>query len=104
MTEVLYSFILAGIVILAGFFGHAFFDKNKIPDVIALIAIGIILGPVSGLASAVLATLPAAAGVSGTESFVTITFGVIIVTNILLTIGMFFIGPGSSDDSEECAS
>ncbi|MFZ3209657.1 MAG: cation:proton antiporter [Geobacteraceae bacterium] len=42
-----------------------------------------------GLASAVLATLPAAAGVAGTELFVSITFGVIIVTNILLTVGMW---------------
>ncbi|MDD2732906.1 MAG: cation:proton antiporter [Desulfuromonadaceae bacterium] len=50
-----------------------------------------------GLASAVLATLPVAAGVAGTEGFVTITFGVIIVTNILLTIGMFFLGLGNSE-------
>lgn len=49
MTEVSYSFILAGIVILAGFFGNVFFEKTKIPDVIALLAIGIVLGPVSGL-------------------------------------------------------
>lgn len=44
-----------------------------------------------GLASAVLATLPAAAGVAGTESFVAVTFGVIIITSILLTVGLFFI-------------
>lgn len=54
-----------------------------------------------GLASAVLATLPAAAGVKGTESFVTVTFGVIIVTNILLTIGMFFIGSNGNSSAEE---
>ncbi|MDD2856894.1 MAG: hypothetical protein PHU01_15355, partial [Desulfuromonadaceae bacterium] len=53
-----------------------------------------------GLASAVLATLPAAAGVVGTESFVTITFGVIIVTNVLLTLGMFFIGSGKNHQGE----
>ena len=47
-----------------------------------------------GLASAVLATLPAAAGVAGTQSFVSITFAVIIATNILLTLGMSFIRPG----------
>jgi len=45
-----------------------------------------------GLASAVLATLPAAAGVAGTESFVAVTSGVIIITNILLTVGLFFTG------------
>jgi len=49
MTEVSYAFILAGIVILAGFFGSVFFERTKIPDVIALLAIGIMLGPVSGL-------------------------------------------------------
>ncbi len=50
-----------------------------------------------GLASAVLATLPAAAGVAGTDNFVGITFGVIIISNILLTIGMFFIGSGDGE-------
>lgn len=49
MTEVSYAFILAGIVILAGFFGNVFFERTKVPDVIALLAIGIVLGPVSGL-------------------------------------------------------
>lgn len=51
-----------------------------------------------GLASAVLATLPSAAGVSGTENFVGITFGVIIVSNVLLTLGMFFNGAGKYQD------
>lgn len=51
MSEVSYSFILAGVVILAGFFGNQFFERTKIPDVIALLAIGIVLGPVSGLVS-----------------------------------------------------
>jgi len=54
-----------------------------------------------GLASAVLATLPAAAGVPGTESFVTITFGVIIASNVLLTLGMFFISSGNNDAAAE---
>lgn len=49
MTEVSYAFILAGVIILAGFFGNVFFEKTKIPDVISLLAIGIVLGPVSGL-------------------------------------------------------
>ena len=52
-----------------------------------------------GLASAVLATLPAAAGVAGTESFVAVTFGVIIITNTLLTIGLFFIGPENNENA-----
>lgn len=54
-----------------------------------------------GLASAVLATLPAAAGVAGTESFVAVTFGVIIVTNIMLTVGLFFIGAKSNKNITE---
>ncbi len=54
-----------------------------------------------GLASAVLATLPVAAGVAGTEDLVTITFGVIIATNVLLTIGMFFVGAGNGNTKEE---
>jgi cell volume regulation protein A len=54
-----------------------------------------------GLASAVLATLPAAVGVAGTENFIAITFGVIIVTNILLTVGMFFMGYSNGDKSAE---
>lgn len=49
MTEVAYAFILAGIIILAGFFGNQVFERTKVPDVIALLAIGIVLGPVSGL-------------------------------------------------------
>lgn len=49
MPQVSYVFILAGVVILAGFFGTVFFEKTKIPDAIVLLAIGIVLGPVSGL-------------------------------------------------------
>jgi cell volume regulation protein A len=49
MTEVSYAFILAGGIILAGFFGNLFFDRTKVPDVIALLGIGIVLGPISGL-------------------------------------------------------
>jgi len=51
MTEVSYAFILAGFIILAGFFGNLFFERTKVPDVIALLAVGIVIGPVSGLVS-----------------------------------------------------
>jgi len=54
-----------------------------------------------GLASAVLATLPVAAGVAGTESFVAVTSGVIIITNILLTIGLFFMGQDNNGNISE---
>jgi cell volume regulation protein A len=42
-----------------------------------------------GLASAVLATLPASVGVRGSEYFVDLTF-IIIFTNLLMTVGVFF--------------
>jgi cell volume regulation protein A len=42
-----------------------------------------------GLASAVLATLPAAARIEGSESFVDLTFAIIILTNLVMTIGVF---------------
>lgn len=43
--------MLTGSIILTGFFGNLFFEKTKITDVVVLLAIGIILGPVSGLVS-----------------------------------------------------
>ncbi len=42
-----------------------------------------------GLASAVLATLPAAAGIAGTESFIQYVFFVIAATNLILTFSVF---------------
>ena len=42
-----------------------------------------------GLASAVLATLPISANIKGSEGFIDYTFGVIVITNILMTIGVF---------------
>ncbi len=42
-----------------------------------------------GLASAVLATMPVAANIKGTEAFVEYTFAVIVMTNVLMTIGVF---------------
>jgi len=39
-----------------------------------------------GLASAVLATVPAAGGIAGTEVYIQYTFAVIAVTNVLLTV------------------
>ncbi len=43
-----------------------------------------------GLASAVLATMPVASNIKGTETFVEYTFAVIVLTNILMTIGVYF--------------
>lgn len=44
-----------------------------------------------GLASAVLATFPVSANMKGCEEFIDYTFIVIILTNILMTIGVFFV-------------
>ncbi|NNG46838.1 MAG: hypothetical protein HKM86_06975, partial [Deltaproteobacteria bacterium] len=51
---------------------------------------GIITGMAPrGLASAVLATLPAAAGIGGTDSFIQYTIFVIAGTNLILTFSVF---------------
>lgn len=42
-----------------------------------------------GLASAVLATMPVAANIKDTEPFLEYTFAVIVLTNIIMTIGVF---------------
>jgi cell volume regulation protein A len=47
--EISLVFLAAGIIIMTGFFGIFFFDKTKIPDVLLLMGIGILLGPVFGL-------------------------------------------------------
>jgi cell volume regulation protein A len=44
-----------------------------------------------GLASAVLASLPVAAGVRGSEDFIVYTVSVIILTNVLMTAGVFHL-------------
>ena len=44
-----------------------------------------------GLASAVLATLPVSANIKGCEDFMYYTFFVIIVTNVLMTAGVFIV-------------
>jgi cell volume regulation protein A len=42
-------FVVAGIIIMTGFFGIFLFDKTKVPDVLLLMGIGVLLGPVFGL-------------------------------------------------------
>lgn len=46
-------FLLAGIIIFIGFFGTLFFQKTRIPDVLFLIIIGVLLGPIAGWIKAV---------------------------------------------------
>ncbi|OIO24455.1 hypothetical protein AUJ14_06230 [Candidatus Micrarchaeota archaeon CG1_02_55_22] len=50
MSEVLSLFITIGGIIFLGYLGSLFFDKTKIPDLLILIAAGILLGPVLGVA------------------------------------------------------
>lgn len=144
--EVSFVFLIAGVIILIGFFGGLSFERTKVPDVLALLGIGVFLGPLfrlvdpdslthfaeyfgslalmiilfeggmgvrmtvlifpskkddslimlsmlpRGLASAVLATLPKAANMEGSENFIDYTFAVIVLTNILMTIGVFYRG------------
>ena len=47
-----------------------------------------------GLASAVLAIMPASMNVHGSEFFVDITFAVIILTNIMMTLGVYLSDRG----------
>jgi cell volume regulation protein A len=44
-----FSILIAGLIILTGFLGTIFFERTRIPDVLFLLGIGIIIGPVSGL-------------------------------------------------------
>ncbi|MFH1588676.1 MAG: cation:proton antiporter [Candidatus Diapherotrites archaeon] len=44
--DVLFSFVLIGLLILIGFLGNLFFQKTKISDLIILMLIGLLIGPV----------------------------------------------------------
>lgn len=44
-----FVFLVAGLIILIGFLGSISFEKTKIPDVLMLLGIGILLGPVMKL-------------------------------------------------------
>lgn len=46
-----FIFLIAGVIILLGFFGSFLFERTKVPDVLILMAVGVVLGPVSGLFS-----------------------------------------------------
>lgn len=45
LIEVPYIFALAGLVIFIGFFGALLFAKTKIPDIVILIMLGVLIGP-----------------------------------------------------------
>jgi potassium/hydrogen antiporter len=42
-------FLIAGIIILIGFLGSLLFERTKIPDVLVLLGIGVLLGPILNL-------------------------------------------------------
>jgi cell volume regulation protein A len=44
-----FVFFIAGAIILIGFFGSVSFERTKVPDILVLLGIGILLGPVVGL-------------------------------------------------------
>ena len=52
MTDVATTFGLATLVIFIGFLSTLMFEKTRIPDVLVLIALGIVVGPVTGILSA----------------------------------------------------
>ncbi|MEK7450204.1 MAG: cation:proton antiporter, partial [Planctomycetota bacterium] len=41
-------FLIAGVIIFLGFLGTLFFQKTSIPDVLLLLGIGVVLGPLTG--------------------------------------------------------
>ncbi|MDA8121985.1 MAG: cation:proton antiporter [Deltaproteobacteria bacterium] len=47
--DISFVFLIAGLIILIGFLGGYFFDRTRIPDVLLLLGIGILLGPVFGI-------------------------------------------------------
>ncbi len=46
------TFLILGGIIVAGFFSQLFFQKTKIPDVILLLLLGVLMGPVFGVVQA----------------------------------------------------
>lgn len=47
--DVSFIFFVAGVIILIGFFGSLSFERTKIADILVLLGIGILLGPIFGL-------------------------------------------------------
>lgn len=46
-----FIFLIAGVIIVLGFLGSFLFERTRIPDVLILMAVGVLLGPVSGIFS-----------------------------------------------------
>ncbi|MEM1564916.1 MAG: cation:proton antiporter [Candidatus Bathyarchaeia archaeon] len=52
MDLITLALILAGSIIVVGFLGNYLFERTGFPDIILLVALGIIIGPLSGLVDA----------------------------------------------------
>lgn len=52
MLPVPQAFLLVGVIIGIGFVGSLFFERTRIPDLLSLVVIGILMGPVFGLVDA----------------------------------------------------
>jgi len=48
MVDVAIAFLMVSLIIMVGYFGMLFFKKTKIPELILLMIIGLIIGPISG--------------------------------------------------------
>lgn len=46
------TFLAIGLIIFIGYFGMIFFNKTKIPEIILLLIIGLIIGPIAGIVDA----------------------------------------------------
>jgi cell volume regulation protein A len=65
-------FFVAGIIIIAGFFGDILFEKTRVPDALLLLGIGLLLGPISGYVTP--GGLTQFAGYFGTLALIIILF------------------------------
>ena len=102
-----------------GALGEFIFARTRMPDVVWLVAAGILAGPVSGLIPAgplkaaipffgaivrtvisVLATLSIQAGVAGAESLAPGIFAVIVLSVLVFTIGFSIVGRSPDEPAE----
>ena len=81
-------FVLIGLTIFAGFFAQLLFERTKISDILILILLGILIGPVFQLVDYKL--LASAAPLVGTIALITILFAGGMSLNIFKAIGELF--------------
>lgn len=74
-----------GIIILLGFLSDLIFTKTSIPDVIWLILIGLLIGPIFHFISGISANTPAA-GHTGRDQILSPVFATIVFTILITTV------------------